>query len=75
MWSSIVAGSPCTTRARAIRTGAPIDIEVDGGITISNVDQVLQAGANVIVSGTSIFSGNITQNIVEFKKKFQQYNL
>jgi ribulose-phosphate 3-epimerase len=58
----------------AIRTEASIDIEVDGGIMISNVDQVLQAGANVIVSGTSVFNGDITQNIVEFKKKFQQYN-
>jgi ribulose-phosphate 3-epimerase len=33
-----------------------IDIEVDGGITLDNVDQVIHAGANVIVAGSSIFS-------------------
>ena len=33
-----------------------IDIEVDGGITLDNVVQVIQAGANVIVAGSLIFS-------------------
>lgn len=33
-----------------------IDIEVDGGITLDNVGRIIQAGANVIVAGSSIFS-------------------
>jgi ribulose-phosphate 3-epimerase len=33
-----------------------VDIEVDGGIKVSNVDAVVAAGANVIVSGSGIFN-------------------
>lgn len=50
-----------------------IDIEVDGGITLQNIDQVLKAGANVIVAGTSVFKGNIEDNIAGFKKHFEAY--
>ena len=42
------------------------DIEVDGGINFSNFKQVLEAGANVLVSGTTIFkenNGDIKKNI------------
>jgi ribulose-phosphate 3-epimerase len=45
-----------TLRAEAMARGLDIDIEVDGGIKIENVDQVTRAGANVIVSGSGIFS-------------------
>ena len=46
--------------------GRDIDIEVDGGITLKNVDTILKAGANVIVSGSSVFRGNITDNVKNF---------
>lgn len=46
--------------------GRDIDIEVDGGITLKNVDTILKAGANVIVSGSSVFRGNITDNVKSF---------
>jgi len=42
------------------------DIEVDGGINFSNFKKVLEAGANVLVSGTTIFkenNGDIKKNI------------
>ncbi len=35
--------------------GLNVDIEVDGGIVVGNVAQVVAAGANVLVSGTGIF--------------------
>lgn len=35
--------------------GLSVELEVDGGITAGNVREVLQAGANVIVAGSSIF--------------------
>ena len=42
------------------------DIEVDGGINFENNKIVIQAGANILVSGTTIFkenNGNIKKNI------------
>ena len=36
-----------------------VDIEVDGGINLSNVEEVMDAGANIIVAGSAIFNGNI----------------
>ena len=42
------------------------DIEVDGGINFENSKSVIEAGANILVSGTTIFkenSGNIKKNI------------
>jgi len=47
------------------------DIEVDGGINFSNSRDVLNAGANILVSGTTIFKeneGNIKKNIETLKK-------
>lgn len=32
-----------------------VDIEVDGGITLDNSDVLKQAGADILVAGTSIF--------------------
>ncbi len=57
----------------AIAAGVDFDIEVDGGITIGNVEAAIHAGANVIVSGTSVFKGNIQENITKFQQKFNAY--
>ena len=35
--------------------GLEFDIEVDGGVTLDNVREVLDAGANVIVAGSAVF--------------------
>ena len=39
-----------------------IDIEVDGGITLENVTEVMDAGANIIVAGSAVFQGDISEN-------------
>lgn len=48
--------------------GKEIDIEVDGGITLENVSEIINAGANVIVSGSSVFGGSIEKNVKSFKE-------
>ena len=48
------------------------DIEVDGGINFDNAKTVIKAGANILVSGTTIFksnNGNIKKNIELLKCK------
>ena len=39
-----------------------IDIEVDGGITLENVTEAMDAGANIIVAGSAVFQGDIAEN-------------
>jgi ribulose-phosphate 3-epimerase len=34
------------------------DIEVDGGINFDNCQSVIDAGANILVSGTTVFKSN-----------------
>lgn len=55
-------------RKLVTESGRNIDIEVDGGITLDNVSEILNAGANVIVSGSSVFKGNIAENVAGFLK-------
>lgn len=45
------------------------DIEVDGGINLDNVSDVIDAGANMIVVGSAIFKGDIGVRIKEFMNK------
>ena len=42
-------------------------IEIDGGIYVDNVREVLDAGVDIVVSGSGVFKGNIRDNINEFK--------
>ncbi len=43
-----------------------VDIEVDGGIKLDNVEEVLQAGANVIVAGSAVFGAETYKNTKAF---------
>lgn len=48
------------------RRGCQTDIEVDGGIKLDNVREILDAGANIIVAGSAVFKGDIVKNAAEF---------
>lgn len=50
------------------KTGKEIDIEVDGGVTLNNVQEIIDAGANIIVAGTAVFKGDIQENVAAFLK-------
>ena len=48
------------------------DIEIDGGINFENSKMAIRAGANILVSGTTIFksnNGDIKKNIELLKSK------
>jgi ribulose-phosphate 3-epimerase len=38
-----------------VHRGLDLDIQVDGGIKVDNIRLVVEAGANVIVSGSGIY--------------------
>lgn len=50
-----------------------LPIEADGGIKISNLEEVIKAGADMIVSGSGIFQGNIVENIKRMREIAQKF--
>jgi len=46
--------------------GLKTDIEVDGGVNLENVTEVMDAGANIIVAGSAVFKGDIAENVERF---------
>lgn len=46
--------------------GLKIDIEVDGGVTLGNLGEIMEAGANIIVTGSAVFQGDVEENVKAF---------
>lgn len=45
-----------------------VDIEIDGGVTLNNLEEVLSWGANVIVAGSAIYNAkDVTEETRKFK--------
>lgn len=49
------------------------DIQVDGGIYVENIREVLDAGANVIVAGSAVFRGDAGENTAKFMEILKSY--
>ena len=60
-------------RALADSRGLDINIEVDGGVNLKNVTDVIDAGANVIVAGSAVFGGDAYDNSCKFLEIFDSY--
>lgn len=43
-----------------------IELEVDGGVTLDNLEEIKEAGANVFVAGSAVFNGNAEENVKSF---------
>lgn len=53
--------------------GLSVDIQVDGGICLANVRDVLDAGANIIVAGSAVFNGDPEKNTKDFMEILNSY--
>lgn len=61
------------TKEMLDKKGLSIDIQVDGGIGMNNVEEVIKAGANIIVAGSSIFRGDAGANTREMLELMRRY--
>ena len=61
----------CTDKIKEVRRlieekHLPVDLEIDGGVNLDNLQMNLDAGANVIVAGSAVFKNDITKNVKAF---------
>ncbi len=61
------------TKAMIDKNGLSVDIQVDGGIYTHNVEEVLKAGANIIVAGSAVFNGDTKQNTIDMMEILNKY--
>ena len=54
--------------------GLEFSIVVDGGIKLSNVEKVLNCGADIIVAGSAVFKDDIADNVRQFKSIIAIYD-
>lgn len=50
-----------------------VDIEVDGGVTLDNVEMLIEAGANIFVAGSAVYKGSVEDNVKGFLEVFKKY--
>lgn len=58
-------------REMRLRKNAHAEIEVDGGVTLMNAKEIMEAGAEVLVSGSAVFAGDIEANVKAFRALMQ----
>lgn len=68
----------CTQKITALRKavderGLNVDIQVDGGVNKENVERIIQAGANILVSGSAVFKGEPMENVTYFMGVLKKY--
>ena len=49
------------------KNGYKFELEIDGGVKLDNLEEVKQAGAEVIVAGSAVFKGDTAANIKDFQ--------
>ncbi len=69
-----MAGKIRDLRRKTLKMGLNIDIEVDGGIDSRTLPIVLEAGANVIVAGSSVFKDDRACNVRDMLSVMEKYD-
>jgi ribulose-phosphate 3-epimerase len=47
-------------------------IEVDGGVTLENAKQLIDAGVDILVAGNTVFKSNDPKAVISALKKFNR---
>lgn len=56
----------CLDKIRVLREKYPnLDIEIDGGVKVDNIDKVYESGANIIVAGSAVFCSDNPAKVIE----------
>ena len=59
-------------RARIDASGRPVRLEIDGGVTVANIREIADAGADTFVSGSAIFgSENYRKTISDMRQQIE----
>ena len=68
----------CTSKIRKVREmldncGSSADLEVDGGVNVDTVKEVIGAGANAFVAGSAIFNdkSSVAENVSALREKIK----
>ncbi len=60
----------CLDKIKFLRKNYPeLDIEIDGGVKLDNLDNVIEAGANIIVAGSTVFNAKDPSAVVKAIKE------
>ena len=54
--------------------GLDVKIQLDGGVKVGNCAEMIEAGADYLVGGSSVFNGDPKQAIADFMEVFKKYN-
>lgn len=56
----------CLDKIKFLRANYPdLDIEIDGGVKLDNLDKVMESGANIIVAGSAVFNAENPEDVVK----------
>ena len=68
----------CTSKIRKLREmldncGSSADLEVDGGVNVDTVSEVISAGANAFVAGSAVFNNknSVAENVRALREKIK----
>ena len=55
-------------RNNILKRNLATEIEVDGGVNLQTIEEVMEAGASIFVAGSAIFNENPTLSIQKMKE-------